>query len=203
MKLRMKAIIHIAVLEVEALALLVVLVFACLHDFLPTGWMSTDAGDCLRFRFATGQDELVRKCRRVQVAFLTKDCPRAFENPKLTVRKDIDAADPYGWVEVPAPPGSCGFRFDVHRIRRVEPLVHGPDIAEIYLGKRKLNWAKVKAHYQYDRTWQVPCYWYQPRYFLNFSKVECIAAILLYFLGVSLFVWMCVAVGHGRKCGRS
>lgn len=192
MNSRVKTIIHIFVLEIEALALLVVLAFSFLHGFLPTGWTSTGAGECLRFRFSAGQDELVRKCRRVQVTFLTKDWPRAFENPKLTVLKDIDAANPYGWIEVPAPTGSRGFRFDVHRIKGGEELLHGPDIAEMYLGNKRLNWAEIKAHYQYDKTWHVPCYWYQPEHFFNFSNSQYGMMLLIYFIVVNLFALVTV-----------
>ena len=199
MNLRVKTILHIAVLEIEALALLVVLAFSFLHGFLPTGWMSTGAGDCLRFRFAAGQDELVRKCRLVQVAFLTKDWPRAFENPKLTVRKDIDATNPYGWIEVPAPTGSCGFRFDVHRIKGCEEFPHGPDIAEMYLGNKRLNWAEIKSHYQYDKTWLVPCYWYQPEHFFNFSIAQYGMILLTYFIVVNLFASVIVLKRSRRK----
>ena len=196
-----KTVIHIFVLEIEALVLLIVLTFSFLHGFLPTGWTSTGAGECLRFRFAAGQDELVRKCRRVQVAFLTKDWPRAFENPKLTIRKDIDATNPYGWIEVPAPAGSRGFRFDVHRIKGSEEFLYGPDIAEMYFGNKRLNWAEIKSYYQYDKTWHVPCYWYQPEYFFNFAIAQYGMMLLIYFFVVNLFA-LIVILKRRRRNGK-
>ena len=199
MKLRMKTLLHIVILEVEVLILLVVLAFSFLQVFLPTGWTSTGAGDCLRFRFATGQDELVRKCRRVQVAFLTKDWPRAFENPKLTVRKDINSESPYNWIEVSAPPGSRGFRFDVHWIKGGEEFLHGPDIAEMYLGNKRLNWSEIKSHYQYDKTWHVPCYWYQPEHFFNLTIAQYGMMLLIYFFVINLFVLSVVVIRRVRR----
>lgn len=173
--------VHVVVLGLESLTLLGLLAWVLLRAVQPTGWTSTGEGDLLRFRFTPGQDELIAHCACVQVAFTTKECPKAFENPELTIRKDIPADDPYGWIEIPAPIGSRSFRFDVHPIKGCNELEHGPEVAEMHLGNQRISWSDLKSHYQYDKTWYVPCYWYQPMCFFNLSikKTVCLAVICL------------------------
>ena len=183
----MKTLVHIVVLGLESMALVGILALILLCTFKPIGWTSTGRGDKLRFRFERGQDGLIANCARVQIVFVTKEFPRAFVNPSLTVRKDLDAGNPYGWIEVPAPVGAHSFRFDVHPIKGFESLTHSPEVADMYLGERRISWSEIKSNYQLDQVWHVPCYWFQPEYFLNLSTMQIVAlgaAYMAVFLAV-------------------
>lgn len=196
MRSRLIELAHFAVLGLESMALVGLLAWMLLLAVQPTGWTSTGEGDVLRFRFQPGQDELIARCVCVQVAFETKEYPRAFENPKLTVRKSLDADNPYGWIEVSAPPGSRSFRLDFHPVKGYDKLVTGPEVLEMYLGNQRLSWSAIKANYQFDKTWHVPCYWYRPEYFLNLSARQIGSMALVY---LSVFFAMAIAIVFKRE----
>lgn len=199
MKMRLVDLAHLAVLGIESLALVGLLAWMMMLAFRPVGWTSTDDGDVLRFRFQPGQDEAISNCVRVQVVFVTKEFPRMFENPQLTIRKQLVPDDPYAWIEIPAPVGTHGFRFDVHPVKGVTSLEHSPEVAEMYLGQQELSWPEIKSHYQFDKVWHVPCYLYLPEYFLNLSWKQIFWFSMIYML--TFFVAIGMVVGVKKRKG--
>lgn len=194
MRLRLITLAHVLFLGIESMVLVGLFSWAILLAVRPIGLTSTGEGDTLRFRFAQGQDALIARCGCVLVTFITKEFPRAFENPNLTIRKALDAKNPYGWIEIPAPAGAYAFRFDVHRIKGTDVFEHGPDVAEMYLGHVKLSWTEIKTQYQFDKTWHVPCYLFRPEHFLNLSvnQVVCmaIAYLIAFFVLSGAILWL-------------
>lgn len=194
----MKNVMHLAVLEIEFLALLSVVAFSVLIQLKPTGIMTSAEGDSLRYCFTEGQDDLLSRCQQIQVAFMTKKVPKAFSDPKLVVYDKFTPENRYAWHEIKAPVGTIGYRFDYHWKRGVQPSRTGPEVREIWLGKRRVTWDEMKSDYEVYEPLSVPCYWFRPQWFFNLDGRDFAKWLLGYFLVVNVLltsVWFGISRG--------
>lgn len=175
----LKIAMHIALMEIELLLLLGVVAFSILTQFKPTGIMTSAEGDVLRYRFADGQDDLLSRCRCVQVAFVTKQVPKAFSDPKLVLCDSVTAENRYAWHEIKVPIGTTAFRFDIVWKKEAQPSRTGPEVAEIWIGKKRLDWAAMRAMCEVYEPLTIPCYWFRPEFYYNLNRADVLMCFLL------------------------
>ena len=185
MKSRVKVVMHFAVLEIELLVLLVVVAFQALIQFKPTGIMTSAEGDVLRYRFAAGQDELLSRCGQVQIAFVTKQVSKAFSDPKLVIRDPLTSENRYAWHVIKAPIGTTAFRFDIQWKKEAQPSRTGPEVGEMWLGKKRIAWAEMKSAYEVYEPLTIPCYWFRHEYFFNLDRFDFLKFFFCYLIALN------------------
>ena len=182
---------HFALMEIELLVLLAIVAYAVLLQFKPTGIMTSAEGDVLRYRFAENQDDLLSRCQLVRIEFATKQFPVMFSNPKLNARDAITPKNCYAWHEIKAPVGTIAFRFDVHWKKDAIPSRTGPEVEEIWLGKRRIDWSEMKATREIYEPLTAPCYKFQPHDFFNLNGLDLLKVFFVCFAVVNglLLAW--------------
>ena len=96
------------------------------------------------------------------------------------------------------PVGTIGYRFDYHWKRGVQPSRTGPEVREIWLGKRRVTWDEMKSDYEVYEPLSVPCYWFRPQWFFNLDGRDFAKWLLGYFLVVNVLltsVWFGISRG--------
>ena len=165
----MKRAINVVLAGMEFVALSILMVYALMRIFLPVGIATTASGESLRFRFSPGQDELIGRCWRVQVAFMTKDSPVAFKNRANVERRVLDRSAPYETIDIPAPVGTIGFRLDFHGFPDANAMDKAPCIEDISLGKCRLDRSELMQGF--EETRHVPFFRCQPEFIWNISPL--------------------------------
>lgn len=181
---------HVIIFEIEVLVLAVLMIFPVLTDLQPVGVMATGRGDLMRFRFAEGQDEILDRCKCVQVDFGTKWCkhPAAFLNRDLVKYVEINRENRYAWHEIPAPLGTTEFRIAIHWKTKSESSVQGPILKDISLGNHSICWNVLLSNYELYESKMVPCYWFRPGWFWNLSVFGSIVCVSGYFVVINALI---------------
>ena len=199
-----KNVLHLLLFTVETLVLSIALLYPVFWGIKGSVSDRTfaHAGDQLQFRFAPGQDELLKRIRSIRIYYTSRDNPKFGDyyrtkdsgllSEKFAFNIAYDPQSPDKEYAVDLPEGLFDFRMDFY-FREAHPeRCDPPKIAEMSVGGRKVDLNQLIPHFFNFKPISFPCYFYQYTPFMGGYTHEfvgsCIILWVLLMAGIVLFV---------------
>ena len=181
--------VHLAMFLVESVALSLVLMYPIFVRLDPIYKPITRKQATLSFKFASGQDDLLRKIYRSSLLYITQENTGLDDARSIILDHAKYRSGQEYTVEVPFP--ISGFRLD---FRMRDKNLQYPELTSLCFGDQRIPVENLERPYYTVNPF--PCYFYRPKYFVNGNEKAYVCTSLA--LSVVMFfalVWML-----RRKC---
>lgn len=181
--MKIRDLAHYLMLLVEAGLLAALALWPVFSSFSLADRVPTCVGDVFRFRFAKGQDELLKKVTGFRFYYKTKASSELSEDQVFTA--EINEANPYDDYIVNLPPGMLTFRMDFSIRKDVENRDLHPVFEMVEISRRITKSHDFSPFYLQD--FKIPGYMYDYRPILNGWLPE--------YIYCTVGLWLMLAVG--------
>ena len=176
--------IHLAMFLVESVVVSLVLLYPIFIRLDPIYKPIMQEQATLSFKFAAGQDDLLRKIYRSSLLYITQEDTRLDDERSIILdHAKFRSGQEYA-VKVPF--RISGFRLD---FRMRDQNLQYPELTSLCFGDRRIPIEKLERPYYTVNPF--PCYFYRPKYFVNGNETTYVCASLA--LSVVIFfalMWM-------------
>ena len=176
--------VHLAVFLVESVVASLVLLYPIFIRLDPIFKPITREQATLSFKFAPGQDDLLRKIYRSSLLYITQENTRLDDARGIILDHAKFRSGHEYKVKIPFP--ISGFRLD---FRMRDQNLQYPELTSLCFGNRHISVKSLERPYYTVNPF--PCYFYRPKYFVNGNETAYICASLA--LSVVIFsalMWM-------------
>ena len=154
---------HYFMLSVEAGLLAALVLWPVFTSFSLADRVPTCAGDVFRFRFARGQDELLKKISGFRFYYKSKADPEFSE--RQVFKAEVNGANPYDDYVINLPPGMLTFRMDFNIRKDIENRDLHPVFETVEISRRTTKIGDFSPFY--FQIFKVPGYMYDYKPILN------------------------------------
>lgn len=161
--MKIRNLVHYFMLSVEAGLLAALSLWPVFSSFSLADRVPTRTGDVFRFRFARGQDELLKKITGFRFYYKTKVDPELSE--RQVFKAAVNGVNPYDDYIINLPIGVLTFRMDFSVRKDVENGDMHPVFELVEISRRTTKFSDFSSFYLQD--FGIPGYMYDYKPILN------------------------------------